>query len=87
MKNKRKWSKGELSRTIVVFSIRTMTATLAWAVILKTLSVIFGWCADLTDVLTFAGCFFGGELTLLAFKRIFAKNRKEDDDETEQQSI
>lgn len=78
LRNKRKWSKGELSRTAVIYCIQLMTATLIWAVVLKTLGAIFGWTVDLTDVLTFAGGTFGGELLLLAFKRVFAKPNDND---------
>lgn len=76
--NKRRWSKGEMSRTIVVYCIRVMTVTLFWAGLLKTLGAIFSWMVDLSDVLTFAAATFGGELLLLAFKRIFAKKDTED---------
>ena len=75
---KNKWAKGEMSRTIVVLCIRIMIWVLAWAAIVKTLGAIFGWMVDLSDVLTFAGGFFGGELVLLAFKRIFAKDRSDE---------
>lgn len=77
--NKRRWGKGEFSRTTVLYCIRLMTALLIWAAILKTLGAIFGWTVDLTDILTFAGATFGGELMLLAFKRIFAKKSDEED--------
>ena len=77
MKNKRKWSKGEMSRTIVIYCMRTLSGVLMWAVILKTLGAALGWTVDLSDVLTFAGGAFGGELLLLAFKRIFAKKSEE----------
>lgn len=76
--NKRRWSKGEMSRTIVVYCIRVMTLTLFWAGLLKTLGAVFSWMVDLSDVLTFAAATFGGELLLLAFKRIFAKKDTED---------
>ena len=81
MRNKRKWSKGEMSRTIVMYCIRVMTYILIWACILKTISVIFNMNVDLSDVLTFAGAAFGGELLLLAFKRIFAKKNDNDNDD------
>jgi hypothetical protein len=35
--------------------------------------VLFSLEIDLTAVLTFAAAAFGGELLLLAFKRVFAK--------------
>lgn len=73
LKNKRRWSRGELSRTLVLYCVRVMTITLFWAGALKTAGAVFGWVVELTDVLTFAGGTFGGELLLLAFKRIFAK--------------
>ena len=80
MRNKRKWSKGEMSRTIVMYCIRVMTYTLVWASILKTMSVLFNLNSDLSDVLTFAGATFGGELLLLAFKRVFTKKNDREDD-------
>ena len=80
MKNKRKWSKGEMSRTIVMYCIRVMTYTLVWAGILKTIGVLFNFNSDLSDVLTFAGATFGGELLLLAFKRVFTKKNDREDD-------
>ena len=80
MKNKRRWSKGEMSRTIVVYCIRVLFGTLVWAILLKTLGAALGWTVDLSDVLTFAGGAFGGELLLLAFKRIFAKKNSDADE-------
>ena len=80
MRNKRKWSKGEMSRTIVMYCIRVMTYTLVWASILKTMGVLFNLNSDLSDVLTFAGATFGGELLLLAFKRVFTKKNDREDD-------
>ena len=79
-KNKRKWSKGEMSRTIVMYCIRVMTYTLVWASILKTMSVLFNLNSDLSDVLTLAGATFGGELLLLALKRVFTKQNDREDD-------
>ena len=80
MRNKRKWSKGEMSRTIVMYCIRVMTYTLVWASILKTIGMLFNLNSDLSDVLTFAGATFGGELLLLAFKRVFTKKNDREDD-------
>ena len=79
LKNKRRWRKGEMARTIVIYCVRTMTGVLVWAVVLKTLCAVLGWTCDLSDVLTFAGAFFGGELLLLAFKRVFAKDKNEEE--------
>lgn len=80
MKNKRKWSKGEMSRTLVMYCIRVMTYTLVWACVLKTIGVLFNLNSDISDVLTYAGSTFGGELLLLAFKRVFAKKNDVEDD-------
>lgn len=73
MRQKKRWQKRELSRTIVIHCVNAMTAVLAWAVLLKTAGAAFGWAVELSDVLTFTAAAFGGELLLLAFKRIFAK--------------
>lgn len=73
MKNKRRWSKGEMSRTIVIYCIQALTATLVWGIVLETVAVLLQLEIDLSAVLTFAAAAFGGELLLLAFKRIFAK--------------
>lgn len=78
LKNKRVWRKGEMAKTIVIYCIRVMTGVLLWAVVLKTLCAVLDWSCDLSDVLTFAGAFFGGELALLAFKRVFAKKNEEE---------
>ncbi len=73
---KRRWQKGQMSKTIVLYCIRAITLISVWAVALKTYAVIkWGETSgyDLSDVLVFAGAAFGGELLLLAFKRVFAK--------------
>ena len=69
-----------MSRTIVMYCIRVMTYTLVWASILKTIGMLFNLNSDLSDVLTFAGATFGGELLLLAFKRVFTKKNDREDD-------
>ena len=76
MKINRNWSKGEMSRTIVMYCIKVMTCVLVWSVIMKTLAIIMEWNIDLSDVLTFTAATFGGELLLLAFKRVFTKNKE-----------
>lgn len=73
----KKWTKGEMSRTIVMICLRVMMIVLAWSIVLKTLCAIFGWMIDISDVLNFTAIAFGGELLILAFKRIFAKDREE----------
>ena len=67
MSGKSKWTKGEMSRTIVVYCITALTLTLIWAVALETIAVLFSLEIDLTAVLTFAAAAFGGELLLHAF--------------------
>lgn len=81
LRNKRRWRKGEMAKTIVIYCIRILTGVLIWAVVLKTLCAVLDWTCDLSDVLTFAGAFFGGELALLAFKRVFARDNKNNDGE------
>ena len=80
---KRRWSKGQMARTLVIYCVRTITLIAIWAACLKTYAVI-RWGettgCDLSDVLIFAATAFGGELLLLAFKRVFAK-KNEDPDE------
>lgn len=78
IKRKNRWRKGEMSRTIVIYCIRVMTVVLIWAMVMASLSAIFGWSIDISSVTTYAAAAFGGELTVLAFKRIFAKKREED---------
>ena len=75
--NKSKWSKGELARTLVIYCIKVMTYVLIWSVVLTTIAVIFNRTIDLTPVLNFTAITFGGELVLLAFKRVFAKKNEE----------
>ena len=80
---KRRWRKSEMSKTIVLYCIKAITLIAVWAVALKTYAVIkWGETSgyDLSDVLVFAGAAFGGELLLLAFKRVFAKKNENPDD-------
>lgn len=82
LKNKRRWAKSEMSRTIVIYCLRLLTIVLLWAACLKTYAVL-RWGemigCDLSDVLIYAGGAFGIELISLAFKRIFAKKNEEPD--------
>lgn len=75
--------KGKMARRLVYFCISVLTFTLIWAMVLKTVALFNSqMVVDVSDVLTFTGAAFGGELLLLAFKRIFAKpNKKENDNE------
>ena len=80
---KKKWRKSEMARTLVIYCVRAISLIAVWAVALKTYAII-KWGettgCDLSDVLVFAGAAFGGELLLLAFKRIFAKKNENSDE-------
>ena len=80
IRNKSKWSKGEMARTIVVYCLRVLTLVLIWGVLIKTYAII-RWGetigCDISDVLIYAAGAFGVELISLALKRIFAKKREE----------
>lgn len=77
---KRRWSKGQMSKTIVLYCIRAITLIAVWAVALKTYAVFKYGATDISDVLIFAATAFGGELLLLAFKRVFAKKNENTDE-------
>lgn len=80
---KRKWRKSEMARTLVLYCVRAITLASIWAACLKTYAVIkWGEASgcDLSDVLGFVGAAFGGELLLLAFKRVFAKKNEDSED-------
>ena len=77
---KRRWSKGQMSKTIVLYCIRVITLIAVWAVALKTYAVFKWGATDISDVLIFAATAFGGELLLLAFKRVFAKKNENPDE-------
>ena len=66
-----------MSKTIVLYCIRAITLIAIWAVCIKTYAVFKFGATDISDVLIFAATAFGGELLLLAFKRIFAKKNEE----------
>ena len=70
---KRKWAKSEMARTLVIYCVRVITLVSIWAIGVKTYAVFKWGATDISDVLIFAATAFGGELLLLAFKRIFAK--------------
>ena len=80
---KRRWAKGQMARTLVIYCVRAITLIAIWAACLKTYAVI-RWGettgCDLSDVLIFAATAFGGELLLLAFKRVFAKKNENIDE-------
>ena len=69
-----------MSKTIVLYCIRVITLIAVWAVAVKTYAVFKWGATDISDVLIFAATAFGGELLLLAFKRVFAKKNENPDD-------
>ena len=69
-----------MSKTIVLYCIRAITLIAVWAVALKTYAVLKFGATDISDVLIFAATAFGGELLLLAFKRVFAKKNENPDE-------
>lgn len=78
--------KGKMARGLVYFCISVLTFTLIWAMAMKTVALFNEqYAVDLSDVLTYTGAAFGGELLLLAFKRIFAKPNKYEGEETYEQ--
>ena len=77
---KRRWAKGQMARTLVIYCVRAITLIAIWAVCIKTYAVFKYGATDISDVLIFAATAFGGELLLLAFKRVFAKKNENPDD-------
>ena len=77
---KRRWRKSEMARTLVIYCVRAITLIAIWAVCIKTYVVFKYGATDISDVLIFAATAFGGELLLLAFKRIFAKKNENPDE-------
>ena len=75
---KSRLTKGQMARQLVYFCLRTLLGTLLWAMAVKTVAVILDRSVDLSDILTFAGAAFGGELLLLLLKRVFAKKTDEE---------
>ena len=69
-----------MSKTIVLYCIRAITLIAVWAVALKTYAVFKFGATDISDVLIFAATAVGGELLLLAFKRVFAKKNENPDE-------
>ena len=77
---KRRWAKGAMARTLVIYCVRAITLIAIWAVCIKTYAVFKYGATDISDVLIFAATAFGGELLLLAFKRVFAKKNENPDE-------
>ncbi len=73
--------KGRMARRLVYFCVSVLTFVLIWAMVLKTVAFFnTSIVVDVSDVLTFAGAAFGGELLLLAFKRVFARPKKREEE-------
>ena len=77
---KRRWAKGQMARTLVIYCVRAITLIAIWAVCIKTYAVFKYGATDISDVLIFVATAFGGELLLLAFKRVFAKKNENPDE-------
>lgn len=80
LKYRRGDRKGVMAKKLVYFCLRVLLFTAVWAAALKTVGVILDRTVDLSDVLTFVGAAFGGELLLLLAKRVFAKSNNNDND-------
>ena len=80
LRNKRRWAKGAMARTLVIYCVRAITLIAIWAVCIKTYAVFKYGATDISDVLIFVATAFGGELLLLAFKRVFAKKNENPDE-------
>lgn len=80
---KRKWQKGQMARTLVIYCVRAITLVAVWAILVKTYAVIRYGATDISDVLIYVASAFGGELLLLAFKRVFAKKNENTDTDIE----
>ena len=65
-----------MARRLVYYCISVLSGALVWALVLKSIGVATSTTVDLSDVLTFAGAVFGGELLMLLLKRIFAKPKQ-----------
>lgn len=74
---KRRWTKGQMARTLVLYCVRAITLIAIWAVAVKTYAIIKWGATDISDVLIYTASAFGGELLLLAFKRVFAKKNED----------
>ena len=77
---RRRWAKGQMARTLVIYCVRAITLIAIWAVCIKTYAVFKWGATDISDVLIFVATAFGGELLLLAFKRVFAKKNENTDE-------
>ena len=75
---KSRLTKGKMARQLVYFCIWVLFGVLLWAAMVKTAALVMDRDIDLSDVLTFAGAAFGGELLMLLAKRVFAKKTEDE---------
>jgi hypothetical protein len=68
--------KGMMARRLVYFCISLSSVVAVWAMVVKTIAPT----SDLSDILTFVGATFGGELVLLMLKRVFSKKNETEGD-------
>jgi hypothetical protein len=69
-----------MARRLVYYCITVLTIVLIWAMVLKTVALfVADTVVDVSDVLTFAGVAFGGELLFLLVKRVCAKPKKQEE--------
>ncbi len=64
---------GVMAKKLVYFCLRVLLWTAVWAAAMKTVGLIINRAVELSDILTFVGAAFGGELLMLLLKRVFAK--------------
>ena len=77
---KRRWSKGQMARTLVIYCVRAITLIAIWPPPPPPPPPPQWGATDISDVLIFTATAFGGELLLLAFKRVFAKKNENPDE-------
>lgn len=76
-KREQKPEKGQMARRLVYYCVAVLTAAALWAAVLKTID----HTVEVSDVLTFIGAAFGGELLMLLLKRVFAKPTETEQEE------
>lgn len=69
--------KGTMARRLVYYCISLSSVVVVWAMVIKSIVPTI----DLSDILTFVGATFGGELILLMLKRVFAKPNETESEE------
>ena len=79
---RRKWSKSEMERTLVIYFVRSLTLVSICVIAVKTYALLIWGATDISDIFVFVATAFGGELLLLAFKRIFAKKDENNNSDT-----